>query len=353
MHYRCLNLLLAAAASAALAGPAQIAAAVPLGFVKTTLPIPVSSASLVYAANGILYSLDIPTFGSNSATIRVINANSTFDMPLTFSGDDPNGIYFGGMAYDPVANALLVSDNWASKLYSIDIATGTKTTLATSVPFIADVAVRPTGEIFVSTSDGNNIGTVKTIDRTTGTPTTVMTGLDFSAGLAFDTAGDLIVQESDFDDYTLGRLRKLPIIDGGGTLSFGSPSLLISGIHGTFGVAIDPEGDIFTTGTGGLFQITAGGSPSEVAFDDNGNSGQFATTLAFAPTSGQFEPYAAGNMRLAYLGDASVFGGEDRFITFLTVDSPTDSLAPEPASGLLLFVGLLLLRKRRRNGGGI
>lgn len=355
MRFQSFKLILALAGVAISGWAASSAIAVPLGFVRTTLPIPVSSASLEYAPNGTLYSLDIPSFGSNSATIRVIQPNLSFATPLTFSGDDPSGIYFGGMTYDPVGNALLVTDNYnygSGKLYSIDISTGTKTTIASGITAITDVAVRSTGEIFVSTSDGDNLGTIKTIDRVTGTATTVMTGLDYSAGIAFDAAGDLIVQEADAVDYTHGRLHKLPVFNGM-SLTFGSPSLLLSGINGTYGLAIDPEGDFFLTGTGGLFEVAAGGPPAETLFDNSGNPFQFSTTLAFAPTSGQFEPYAAGNMRLAYLGDASVFGGEDQFITFLTVDSPSNSFAPEPATGLMLLAGTLFLAKRRKKRSGI
>jgi hypothetical protein len=357
MRSRSLNLLFTIATLVSATWTAQSASAVPLGFVKTTLPIPVSSASLVYAPSGNLYSLDIPSFGSNSATIRVIQPNLSFSAPLTFSGNDPGGIYFGGMTYDPVGNALLVTDNYnygSGTLYSIDISTGTKTTIASGISAITDVAVRSTGEIFVSTSDGDNVGTVKMIDRSTGAATTVMTGLDYSAGIAFDNAGDLIVQEADAVDYTHGRLHKLPVFNGM-SLTFGSPSLLLSGINGTYGLAIDPEGDFFLTGTGGLFEVAAGGPLTETSFDDNGNPIQFSTTLAFAPTTGQFEPYAAGNMGLAYLGDASVFGGEDQFITFLTVDSPlvSNPLVPEPGTGLMLIAGTLLLAKRRKKPSGI
>lgn len=342
MRYRSLNYLALLTLCVALACAAQPALAVPLGYLKTTLATNAPPIGLAYSNAGVLYALEEPNFGDNSATIRVFQPNLTESAPLSITSNDPTNLFLGSMAYDPVGNALLITDNAANRLYSLNVGTNVKTSLATNIPFIQGVAVRSTGEVFVSTSDGFGAGKVLMIDRTTGTPTTVMTGLDYAGSLAFDAAGDLIVQDTDSNTF-LGKLYKVPV-NNGVTLTFGTPSLLVSGLQATAGLAIDPEGDFFLTGPGGLFEIPSGGPLSATSFDDNGNGFQYATAIAFAPSGGAFEPYAAGNKRLAFLADWG-FAQQDNFITFITVDSPLveNSPAPEPASGWLLLTGSLLL----------
>jgi hypothetical protein len=84
-----------------------------------------------------------------------------------------------------------------------------------------------------------------------------------------------------------------------------------------YGVAVDSEGDIFTTGSGGLFQVT--GSPlAETAFD--GDPFDFATAIAFDPGALPFEAFAGPDGgRLVYTGN---FG--DTFLTLFTPAQPGD-----------------------------
>src|SRR5258708_6000723 len=81
------------------------------------------------------------------------------------------------------------------------------------------------------------------------------------------------------------------------------PMTLLSGMQSSAGVVVDSEGDLFTTGSGGLFRIS--GSPlAETAFDSNGSASQFATAIAFDAGSQPFERFAGPDGgRLAYMAD--------------------------------------------------
>ena len=69
------------------------------------------------------------------------------------------------------------------------------------------------------------------------------------------------------------------------------------------GVIVDSEGDIFTTGSGGLFRV-AGAPLAETSFDSNGNAFQFATAIAFDPGSQPFEGFSGPDGgRLAFMAD--------------------------------------------------
>ena len=89
------------------------------------------------------------------------------------------------------------------------------------------------------------------------------------------------------------------------------------------GVTVDGEGEMFATGSGGLFHVS--GSPlAETAFDSNGNASQFATAIAFDAGSRPFERFAGPNGgRLAYMADFG-FASQDSFITVLTPAQPGD-----------------------------
>jgi hypothetical protein len=153
------------------------------------------------------------------------------------------------------------------------------------------------------------------VDRATGARTPVLSDLGFGAGLEFDAAGDLIVQDADATSF-LGRLQRVPITETSGELVFGAPVPLVGDMQSGYGLAIDGDGNFFTTGGGGLFRV-AGSPLVETSFDANG----FSTAIAFDPGSLPFEAWAgpAGG-RLAFTANA----GADTFVTLLTPAQPGD-----------------------------
>ena len=297
----------------------QDAAAVPSGYLKYTVPLGASPAGLAFDSSGILYALEAAPFLSNTTQIRVIQPGNTLGTDILVTGNDPDNFFAGGMTYDPISDGLLITDNTADgRLYLVS-KTGVQQTLTTGIPAIADVAVRSTGEIFVSAALGDNVGEVLQVDRVTGNTTPVVTGLDFGAGLAFEASGDLLVLESDATNFT-GRLHRLPITEDVAGLQFGSLSLLLAGMQSSFGLAMDSEEDIFATGSGGLFSVD--GSPlSEASFDDNGQPFPFATALAFDSGPLPFEPFSDADAgRLAYSSSFS-----DSFVTLIRPTPPVDA----------------------------
>ncbi|MCH2113574.1 MAG: hypothetical protein MK171_01495 [Pirellulales bacterium] len=301
----------------------HITLAVPNGYVPYTIPLSAAPTGLAFDAGGVLYALESAPFQSNVTTIRVIQPDNTFGTNIPVSGSDPTNFFVGGMAYDPVSDGFLITDNTSDgRLYAVS-KTGVQQTLASGLASIAGVAVRSGGEIFVSTALGDNLGEVLQIDRATGNATAVVTGIDYGAGLAFDATGDLLVQDADATTFA-GRLHHLPITEGPSGLEFGALSLQIDNMQSGAGLALDSEDDIFATGSGGLFSI--GGAPlSETSFDSNGNPGQFATAIAFDPGTLPFEPFAGADAgRLALMADFG-FGPVNAFVTLIRPAPPIDA----------------------------
>src|SRR5689334_2907056 len=87
------------------------ASATPPGFVKTTIPLDAPPVGLAFDANGVLYALESAPFGSNLATMRTILPNGSFGNSFTVAGDDTSNFFAGAMAYDPVSDRLLITDN--------------------------------------------------------------------------------------------------------------------------------------------------------------------------------------------------------------------------------------------------
>jgi hypothetical protein len=290
--------------------------------VKTTIPLDGPPVGLAFDSSGVLYALEAAPFGSNLATMRTILTNGSFGSSFTVAGDDSSNFFAGSMAYDPVGDRLLITDNTADgRLYAVE-KTGAKQTLTQGVAGAAGIAVRDTGEIFLSTSPFGSAGDVFLVDRTDGMTTPVLEGLGFGAGLAFDSGDDLIVQDADSTTFK-GRLQKLPISGPPGNISFGSPVTLLSGMQSSAGIAVDSEGDLFTTGSGGLFSV-AGSPLAESSFDSNGSASQFATGIAFDAGTHPFAPFAGPEGgRLAYMADFG-FSSQDEFITLLTPAQPGD-----------------------------
>lgn len=296
--------------------------ATPPGFVKTTIPLDAPPVGLAFDSSGVLYALEAAPFGSNVATMRTILADGSFGGSFTVAGDDSSNFFVGSMSYDPVGDRLLITDNTADgRLYAVE-KTGAKQTLSQGVAGAAGIAVRDTGEIFLSTSPFGSAGEVFLVDRSNGMTTPVLEGLGFGAGLAFDSGDNLIVQDADSTTFR-GRLQQLPISGSSGSLSFGSPVTLLGGMQSSAGVVVDSEGELFATGSGGLFEV-AGSPLMESPFDSNGSASQFATAIAFDAGTHPFAPFAGPNGgRLAYMADFG-FSSQDEFITLLTPAEPGD-----------------------------
>jgi hypothetical protein len=301
---------------------ASVAIATPPGFVKTTIPLDAPPVGLAFDSGGVLYALEGASFGSNVATMRTILPNGSLGPSFTVTGDDSSNFFAGGMAYDPIGDRLLITDNTADgRVYAVT-KSGTKQTLSMGLAGAAGVVARDSGEIFITTSPFGSTGEVLDVDRTNGAATSVLGGLGFGAGLAFDLGDNLIVQDADSTTFQ-GRLQRLPISGPPGGITFGTAVTLLSGMQSSAGVIVDSEGEMFTTGSGGLFRVS--GSPLvETAFDSNGSASQFATAIAFDAGSRAFERFSGPDGgRLAYMADFG-FASQDSFVTMLTPAKPGD-----------------------------
>lgn len=295
--------------------------AAPAGFVKSTIPLDAPPVGLAFDALGTLYALEGAAFGSNEATLRVIHSDGSFGPSFPIIGDDPSNFFVGSMTFDPIGGRLLITDNTADgRLYAVT-PTGVQETIAMGIAGIGGVAVRDSGEIFVSTSPFGSPGAVLQVDRDTGLPTIVSDGLGYGAGLAFAASGDLVIQDANTSTFR-GRLQKSPISLVDGHLSFGTPEPLLVDMQSAAGLVTVGDG-IFTTGSGGLFHVT--GTPlAEVSFDAKGMASQFATAVAFASGTQPFESFAGLNGgRLAYMADFG-FAAQDSFVTMITPAEPGD-----------------------------
>ncbi|RIK82861.1 MAG: hypothetical protein DCC67_06640 [Planctomycetota bacterium] len=316
---RYLHAFLAPVALLALASP--LSAETRSGYVAQKLPLEAPAVGLAFDAHGALWVLEEAGFGNNVAHLRPMAPDGSFGAAVEIEGDDPNNFFVGGMAYDPLADRLLITDNTADgRLYAV--ADGVRQTLATGLSAIAGVAVRSTGEIFVSTALGPGQGGVFQVDRQTGAASPVLGGLDFGAGLAFDNAGDLLVQDAAATAPYLGRLRRVPISQTPGGLSFGQPTPVIDAASAAAGVLVDSEGDVFVTGRGGVYQLS--GEPAmESAFFSDDNPQLFATAITLSPDATPFEPFSGPARRVLAVADYG-FAIEQPAITLLSPAAPED-----------------------------
>ena len=320
--------------------------ALPEGYQKSTITLNSPPVGLAFDNAGVLYAMEGAPYGTNTATIRVIHPDGTFDSDLPLVGDDDNNFFIGGMTYDPIEDGLLVTDNTADgRIYTVS-KSGTKQLLASGIPTIAGIAVRSTGHIFVSTALGDNLGEVLQVDRVSGLATPVASGIDYGAGLAFDSNGDLLVQDADANTFA-GRIQRLAVIDNGGGLTFGSLSPMINGMQSGAGIVIDSEGDLFTTGSGGLFAVE--GQPlTENLFDSDGDAFQYATAIAFSPGAAPFEPFAGPDGgRMALMANFG-FNNQDTFVTLI---EPLP--VPEPNSLILAGIFLAAMGTSRKVTAGL
>jgi hypothetical protein len=293
-------------------------AASPPGFVESTISLGGPLAGLAFDAGGTMYALEGGGFNQPAATLRIVLPDGTFgsSFPVTASG---TSFFVGSMTFDPIGNRVLITDNAfispedPGRMYAVST-TGSQQTIASGIANIAGVAVRGTGEIFVSTANGSGNGAVLQVDRSTGATTPVLNGLDFGAGLDFDAVGNLIVQNA--SDSFVGSLQRLPMTHMEGGLIIGSPEPLAGGMVSSAGV-VAVGNDFYATGVGGLYHV-AGEPLAETLFDSN--NGDFATALAFHPGSQPFERFTGpGGGKLVYSAHFN-----DAFITMLSPAQPGD-----------------------------
>lgn len=301
---------------------AKATLAAPAGYVERTILLDAPPVGLAFDADGVLYALEGADFGSSTATLRTILPGGGFGDSFAVTGDDPDNFFVGAMAYDPVEDRLLISDNTGDgRLYAVD-KTGNQQTIATGIAGIAGIAVSDAGEILVTTSPFGSAGEVRQVSRTGDSSTSVLGGLGFGAGLALDVLGNLYVQDAAATAPYRGRVRLIPNTTSG--LDFNGATSIKDDMQSAAGIVVDGEGDVFTTGVGGLF-LLAGSPLAETSFSANGNPSQFATAIAFDPGSEPFEPFAGpGGGRLAFMADYG-FGMEDSFVTLLTPAHSADS----------------------------
>lgn len=305
--------------------PLSASAGPPPGFVTGSIAIGAPPAGVALDGSGNAYVVEYAVFGETTTKLHVVDAGGTIVSTATLAGEGETNLFVGGIAFDPVTQRALVTDNaGAGRLYSFD-STGDRQTIATGINNIAQVAVRSTGEIFVTTAPFGGSGEVLMVDRGTGATTQALGGLALGGGLAFEDDGDLIVQDVAFDSEfnPTGALRRLPIMETESGLAFGAPEPLIADAVSSYAVVITGPDEYLATGNGGLYRM-AGSPLAESVFSANGNPDQFTSAIAFEAGIAPFEPFAgAAGGRVMYVDEAE-FNNEDDFLTVLTPAEPTD-----------------------------
>ncbi len=310
-------------------GPAYAA---PAGYQNLTASsVAGGVAAIAYAPDGTLYVADM---ADRSRLVVVAPGGARSTLPLSGPAITAN---IGGLAVDPLTGNLLLTDSknfgdGQGALYLIDKTSGAVNILLSGMEAIDDVAVRSTGEIFVTNAAGGGAGGVYLVSRLLGNPANnklpVVGGLDYAAGLAFDPAGNLLYQQANAS--FAGEVYRLPIGLVSGMLSLGSPQTLATGLAAGFDLAADADGDVFVSGGGGVFQLNRDGggnfTGSAAPFDGLG----FTTELAFRPGPGPFEPFSVGGGTLSYVPG---YGSAD-----LASVTPV----PEPATLGLLAAGAVV-----------
>ena len=245
---------------------------------------------------------------------------------------------------------LLVTDNkgWGDgqgDLYAISTATGAAQTILSGIDCIEDVAIRSTGEIFITDAAGIDYATGAQLGRVlqaaydgvSGSYCLVplVTGLAYPAGMGFDSHGNLIFQQANAS--FAGEIYRLPIVAGPAGLSFGQAALLAGSLSAGFDMAIDGEDDIFITGNGGLHELDRDGAGqftgTASVFDAHG----FSTEVAFCPGGNAFEPFAG------------FAGGKLSFVPeYLSTEIVEITTVPEPAGPLMVLAGATVLGRNRK-----
>lgn len=273
--------------------------------------------------------------------------------------------------FDSTRGRLLVTNQGipgspdSGSILSIDVATGATEVLfsSTEIQSASGIAVRSTGEIFVSNFEFNGAGGVFLIDDPSNsgvfTATEIVGDLDGASGLAFDADNNLIFQNGndgrpiasggDGSGNFSGEISRLDVTDTAGGLTFGSTTTsLVGNSTGEIDFIIDSEGDFFTTGTLGLFELERDASGNltggETRLLEDLNI-DFSSGLAFLPGAVAFDSTQtiAPGTASPILSLVSNSTGEEIISLSLTVTS-----VPEPTVLPLGFLMVLPLMRRRR-----
>ena len=295
------------------------------------------SAALAYAPDGTLYVAD----AADGSIVAIAPGGGRSTLSVT----GVSLVSVGGMAVSSDGATLYVTDNkgWgdgSGDLYAVPTAGGPGATLLAGMDHIDDVAVRATGEVFVSEAAGADLqgaGVGGVYQVSAGTAGQVVGGLYYAAGLAFDSAGDLIYQQA--TDTFAGEVSRLPVGDSGAALAFGAPQLLAGGLAGAFDLTVDGEDDVFVTGVGGVYVLDRDAAGNFTGSASGFEAQGFSTEAAFVGGTNPFE------------GGAGYDGGHLTYVPeFVSADLADITTVPEPATLALLAGGALpaLLARRAR-----
>ena len=177
-----------------IASAGATALAVPVGYEMSTITFPTGfqgAAALAFAPDGTLYVVEGKDFtkATNQTHIHVVNPDGSMGTPIPLAGDDTvlgGNIAVGGIAVHPTTGNLYITDDapGATTMYRVDPVTGIKTSFSGSLSLssIDDVAIRSTGEIFVSDAAGSSGGSiVQFVDGAVPTVTTAVSDLELTA----------------------------------------------------------------------------------------------------------------------------------------------------------------------------
>ena len=332
---------------------------------STVASLGTNNSALAYAPDGTLYVVQ-GNYLAPSSTIEVLNPDGTLGTPLVVDNASFGSV--GGAAWDPTTAQLLVTtgDN-GSALYSVSVtgalSAGHVTVSAltifsdptnTSVPYIAQVAVRPsTGDIFVSDAPFGGADLFQ-IDRSTGQVHAVaQVDHDFTAGIGFDSQGHVVFQAGQFDfsgSPPTAELAEAALSGSGNGTTAGTPQTLGSNLA-SFDLAVTLGDHTLLTGelpqssdggaspyTSGLFQpdVATNSTHSIVTFPTS-TSGDFGSSLSYLPGSTDFTAFsgAAGGRVAFILSDYSGTATGTPGSNVVMIVSPV----PEPASWILLAAG--------------
>ena len=118
----------------------------------------------------------------------------------------------------------------------------------------------------------------------------LVTGLSYGSGIGFDSSGHLIYQQAVLNpsdpSTTIGEVYKATLSGSGASTMVGMPTLL-SGNTAGYDLAVAPNGDVYVTGSGGLFHIDHATNAVSLFANDGLGSFQFATGLSLLSSTGQ------------------------------------------------------------------
>jgi sugar lactone lactonase YvrE len=224
-----------------------------------------SVEGLTVGPDGNIY---VPTFGFNTtgqttgpATLFVISPGGKVLRQVTIkSTPSPATAHMLGLAFNPVTQALLVLDFGAGNVLNVDPVTGNAFVFATApsvnggTPGINALTFDQSGNVYVSDSfqgiiwkaPPNCRNCTMTQWSLNSTPPLLGPG----TGLTPPFGANGVEFSNDYStmyvaDTAFHQIIQIPVINNGGTLIAGTPSILITGINAPDGIAVDRKGNIW------------------------------------------------------------------------------------------------------------